>query len=83
MKEGIAAVFGPISKIPRAHVQSICGAFDIPHMSAQWDPRETREYYAINLYPDNDIIGRAAAELIEHWGWNKFTIIYEDDDGKA
>ncbi|WAR07406.1 GRIK1-like protein [Mya arenaria] len=38
MKEGIAAVFGPISKIPRAHVQSICQAFDIPYLSAQWDP---------------------------------------------
>ncbi|XP_052810223.1 glutamate receptor ionotropic, kainate 2-like isoform X2 [Mya arenaria] len=80
MKEGIAAVFGPISKIPRAHVQSICQAFDIPHLSAQWDPRETRDYYSINVYPDNDVLGRASAELVRYWNWKHFTVIYEDDD---
>ncbi|KAH3889063.1 glutamate receptor ionotropic, kainate 2-like isoform X2 [Dreissena polymorpha] len=81
MKEGIAAVFGPVSRIPRAHVQSICQAFEIPHLNAQWDPRESLDYFTISLYPDNGILSTASAELIRHWNWKQFTVIYENDDG--
>ena len=82
MKEGIAAVFGPVSRIPRAHVQSICQAFEIPHLNAQWDPRESLDYFTISLYPDNGILSTASAELIRHWNWKQFTVIYENDDGR-
>lgn len=81
MKEGIAAVFGPISKIPRAHVQSICNAFEIPHLQAQWDERDSRDYFSISVYPDHNVLSSAYADLISSWGWKTFTVIYEDDDG--
>lgn len=82
MKEGIAAVFGPITKIPRAHVQSICNAFEIPHLNAQWDARDSHDYFSISVYPDYNILSQAFADLINYWGWKRFTVIYEDDDGK-
>lgn len=81
MKEGIAAVFGPITKIPRAHVQSICNAFEIPHLNAQWDARDSHDYFSISVYPDYNVLSHAYADLINYWGWKRFTVIYEDDDG--
>ena len=76
-------MFGPSSKVPRAHVQSICQEYTIPHISAQWDPREITDYFAINVYPDNAIVGGAHADLVRFWGWKEFTVIYEDDDSKC
>ncbi|XP_053398088.1 glutamate receptor ionotropic, kainate 2-like [Mercenaria mercenaria] len=81
MKEGIAAVFGPITKIPRAHVQSICNSFEIPHLNAQWDARDSHDYFSISVYPDYNRLSQAYADLINYWGWKRFTVIYEDDDG--
>ena len=81
MKEGIAAVFGPITKIPRAHVQSICNSYEIPHLNAQWDARDSNDYYSISVYPEYNKLSEAYADLLKHWGWTRFTVIYEDDDG--
>lgn len=82
LKVGIAAVFGPTSKISSAHVQSICQEYGVPHLSAQWDPRETIDYFAINVYPDNAVLGGAHADLLHYWNWKQFTVIYEDDDSE-
>ena len=82
IKEGIAAVFGPINKVPRAHVQSICNAFEIPHLQAQWDSRENRDYFSISVYPDAQTLSRAYADLLKEWHWKQFTVIYEDNDGR-
>lgn len=81
IKEGIAAVFGPIKSTPRAHVQSICNAFEIPHLQAQWDARDVRDYFSISVYPDYMSLSTAYADLIKEWKWSKFTVIYEDNDG--
>ena len=75
-------MFGPIKQIPRAHVQSICNAFEIPHLQAQWDPRDIRDYFSISVYPDALTLSTAYADLIKEWNWNKFTVIYDDNDGK-
>ncbi|KAL3882469.1 hypothetical protein ACJMK2_028806, partial [Sinanodonta woodiana] len=81
IKEGIAAVFGPITNIPRAHVQSICNAFEIPHLQAQWDPRDPRDYFSISVYPHYSSLSTAYSDLIRYWGWKRFTVIYEDNEG--
>ncbi|XP_053396125.1 glutamate receptor ionotropic, kainate 2-like isoform X3 [Mercenaria mercenaria] len=77
---GIAAVFGPVSEISRAHVQSLCNAFEIPHIQAVWDSRVPREYFSISVYPDHEVLGRSFADLIKHWEWKSFTVIYEDGE---
>ena len=81
LKMGIAAVFGPVSRFSAAHVQSICSSYSIPHIQAHWDPRETRDYYSINLYPDYLALATAYKDLVEYWKWTAFTIIYDDNDG--
>lgn len=51
MREGIAAIFGPQSPEAASHVQSVCDAFEIPHIETKWDYKIRKENYLINLYP--------------------------------
>ena len=81
MKDGVAAIFGPMSSLSAAHVQSICDAMEIPHVETRWDFRENRDFYAINLYPYYRTLSRAFIDLINHWSWTTFTILYETNEG--
>ena len=79
---GIAAMFGPISSQTAAHVQSMCNAFEIPHLQWNWDARDTRDYYSISLFPHYLTLSRAYRDVIRYWGWERFTVLYEDNDGE-
>lgn len=79
--QGIAAMFGPVSSMTAAHVQSMCNAFEIPHLQWHWDARDTRDYYSISLYPHYLTLSRAYKDIIKYWGWEHFTVLYEDNDG--
>ncbi|KAI8791985.1 glutamate receptor ionotropic, kainate 2, partial [Biomphalaria glabrata] len=78
---GIAAMFGPVSSLAAGHVQSICNAFEIPHLQWRWDARDNRDYFSINLYPHYLTLSKAYKDAIQHWGWDQFTILYENNDG--
>lgn len=47
---GVAAIFGPQSKASSSHVQSMCDAMEIPHVSASMEPYAER-LKAINMHP--------------------------------
>ncbi|XP_059153995.1 glutamate receptor ionotropic, kainate 1-like [Physella acuta] len=78
---GIAAMFGPMTSLAAGHVQSICNAFEIPHLQWRWDPRDKRDYFSISLYPYYVSLGTAYKDAVRHWEWDRFTILYEDNDG--
>ncbi|WAR07660.1 GRIK1-like protein [Mya arenaria] len=80
MRGGIAAIFGPVSDISRAHVQALSQAFEIPHIESVWDARTPREYFSINVYPDHEVLSQAYAAVLVHWEWKEFTVIYEDNN---
>ncbi|KAH9493109.1 Serine/threonine-protein kinase grik2 [Bulinus truncatus] len=80
-QSGIAAMFGPVSSLAAGHVQSICNAFEIPHLQWRWDPRDNRDYFSINLYPHYLTLSKAYKDAIQYWGWDQFTILYENNDG--
>lgn len=82
LKEGVGAIFGPLSRLSAAHVQSICNAMEIPHLETKWDPRDNKDFYSINLYPHYVQLSKAYTDLIKYWKWTEFTILYEDNDGK-
>lgn len=82
LKEGVAAIFGPMSSLSAAHVQSVCDAMEIPHVQTRWDPNDIKDYYSMNLYPHYTTLSKAYLDLITHWKWERFTILYEDNDGK-
>ncbi|XP_064612115.1 glutamate receptor ionotropic, kainate 2-like isoform X2 [Liolophura sinensis] len=81
LKEGVAAIFGPMSSLSAAHVQSVCDAMEIPHVQTRWDPNDIRDYYSMNLYPHYTTLSKAYLDLITYWKWERFTILYEDNDG--
>nr|KAG5694073.1 hypothetical protein BaRGS_033692 [Batillaria attramentaria] len=81
VNQGIAAMFGPISSQTATHVQSMCNAFEIPHLQWHWDARDTRDYFSISLYPHYLTLSRAYRDVIRYWGWERFTVLYEDNDG--
>lgn len=81
VRDGIAAVFGPMSAISAAHVQSICDALEIPHIETRWDFREIPDFYAINLYPHYKTLAKAYMDIISHWQWSSFTILYQSNEG--
>ncbi|CAL1527179.1 unnamed protein product [Lymnaea stagnalis] len=78
---GIAGMFGPVSPLAASHVQSICTAFEIPHLQWHWDPRDSRDYFSISLYPHYLTLSKAYKDAIQHWEWDRFTILYENNDG--
>jgi len=59
---------------------------DIPHIVYDWQP-DTRLYeqstMTINVHPDNLLLARGFAEIVQSFGWRSFTIIYESEKGKG
>ncbi|CAL8109948.1 unnamed protein product [Orchesella dallaii] len=80
MTEGIAAIFGPQSPEAASHVQSICDAFEIPHIETKWDYKIRKENYLINLYPHPMTLSRAYNDLVEAFAWETYVIIYENNE---
>ncbi|CAG7834172.1 unnamed protein product [Allacma fusca] len=77
MSKGVAAIFGPQTHESASHVQSICDAFEIPHIETKWDFRIRKENYMINLYPHPFTLSRAYNDLVEAFGWESYIVIYD------
>ena len=90
IEEGGKVLFGPNSRKSSANVQSIANFLDIPHLQYHWDPYDVigaahgpwRGHMTINVYPYSKKLAEAHRDIINHWRWKKFTVIYEDDDGR-
>lgn len=82
LKNGVAAIFGPISDVISDHVQSICDALEIPHVETRSDFQLSRDELSINLYPRPVILARAFMDLVKAWNWRHFAIVYEENEGK-
>lgn len=65
MSGGIAAIFGPQSAEGASHIQSICDAFELPHIETKWDYKIRKENYLINLAPHPATISRVSEYLFE------------------
>ncbi|XP_032663311.1 glutamate receptor ionotropic, kainate 2-like [Odontomachus brunneus] len=90
LEEGVAAIFGPASPHTRGIVASTAARYDIPHIEYVW--RESERLRAdeiakspspmtINVFPDNEMINQAIADVVESMQWRNFAAIYENDDG--
>ena len=78
---GVAAIFGPVTSYTAAHVQSICNAFEIPHIQWHWDGRDVPDYFSISLFPHYLTLSTAYRDIISYWGWNRFAVLYEENAG--
>ncbi|XP_034111918.2 LOW QUALITY PROTEIN: glutamate receptor ionotropic, kainate 2 [Drosophila nasuta] len=81
LETGVQAIFGPTDPLLAAHVQSICEAFDIPHIEARLDLEMNVKEFAINLYPSQHIMNMAYRDFMMYLNWTKVALIYEDDYG--
>ncbi|CAG2166449.1 unnamed protein product, partial [Oppiella nova] len=81
LRSGVAAIFDPLEGSISRHVQSICDAMDIPHVVTRWDFQVIKDGLSINLYPKPQVLAKAYVDLVKAWNWNKFVILYEDNEG--
>lgn len=83
LRNGVAAIFGPFSGTTSMHVQSICDALEIPHIDTRLELQAQRDDLSINLFPRSKILARAYLDVVRAWNWDRFVVVYEDDDGKS
>ncbi|XP_023036469.1 glutamate receptor ionotropic, kainate 3 isoform X1 [Drosophila willistoni] len=78
---GVQAIFGPTDSLLAGHVQSICEAYDIPHIEVRIDLESNGKEFSINLYPSYNILTMAYRDLMMYLNWTKVAVIYEEDYG--
>ncbi|XP_046399076.1 glutamate receptor ionotropic, kainate 2-like isoform X1 [Ischnura elegans] len=78
---GVAAIFGPSSRLTSNIVQSTCDTLEIPHLETRWDPKPHPRSCLINLHPYPQSYSRAIKDLLKEMQWKSFTIIYETNEG--
>lgn len=86
LSKGVAAIFGPATPETSGIVSSIADTFEVPHIIAHWEredvgSRRVKNDMTLNVFPDNDVLSRAFAELLIDYTWKSYTVVYEDDDG--
>jgi hypothetical protein len=81
-RNGIAAVFGRASETSQSHMKLLCDTTQIPFIDTSWKARDSRATFAINLYPVNEELSKAFADIVKYWDWKIFTVIYEDRNGE-
>ncbi|XP_044251335.1 glutamate receptor ionotropic, kainate 2 isoform X3 [Drosophila takahashii] len=82
LEAGVQAIFGPTDALLAGHVQSICEAFDIPHIEVRIDlDQEHSKEFSINLYPSHTLLTLAYRDIMVYLNWTKVAIIYEEDYG--
>lgn len=90
VEKGIAAIFGPDSSTTNEIIQSIATNLEIPQFQVFWNPKlahssteneHEKPNLIFNLYPEPHTLAKAFATLLREMKWNKYVIIYENNDG--
>ncbi|XP_017062609.2 glutamate receptor ionotropic, kainate 1 isoform X3 [Drosophila eugracilis] len=81
LEAGVQAIFGPTDALLAGHVQSICEAYDIPHIEVRIDLENNSKELSINLYPSYTLLTLAYRDIMVYLNWTKVAIIYEEDYG--
>ncbi|KAH8342744.1 hypothetical protein KR084_005637, partial [Drosophila pseudotakahashii] len=81
LEAGVQAIFGPTDALLAGHVQSICEAYDIPHIEVRIDLEYNSKEFSINLYPSHTLLTLAYRDIMVYLNWTKVAIIYEEDYG--
>ncbi|KQS21447.1 uncharacterized protein Dere_GG16408, isoform E [Drosophila erecta] len=81
LETGVQAIFGPTDALLASHVQSICEAYDIPHIEGRIDLEYNSKEFSVNLYPSHTLLTLAYRDIMVYLNWTKVAIIYEEDYG--
>uniref|UniRef100_A0A0K8V3R8 Glutamate receptor 1 n=1 Tax=Bactrocera latifrons TaxID=174628 RepID=A0A0K8V3R8_BACLA len=82
--QGVIAIFGPNTAGGTDVVSSICNTLDIPHIVFDWTPSEAlsdRQHSSmtLNVHPNNILLSRGLAEILQSFSWRSYTIVYETE----
>ncbi|XP_053961746.1 glutamate receptor ionotropic, kainate 2 [Anastrepha ludens] len=82
--QGVIAIFGPNTAGGTDIVTNICNTLDIPHIVFDWSPSESlsdREHTSmtLNVHPNNILLSRGMAEILQSFNWRSYTIVYETE----
>ncbi|XP_030374350.1 glutamate receptor ionotropic, kainate 2 [Scaptodrosophila lebanonensis] len=85
---GVVAIFGPSSKAESDIVSLICNSTGIPHIEfdiagEQLEEDKINHQMTLNIYPSQLALSKAYADIVQNYGWRKFTIVYDADDAGA
>lgn len=76
MKKGIMGLLhGPLANGAATHIQNVCDAKEMPLIETRYDP--STEQPVINLHPHPSVLAKLYFDLVESFGWDSFTIVYE------
>lgn len=78
LRNGVSAIFGPMSASASMHCTNICDAKEIPYVDFRWDA-ETKPP-VINMMPHPDALAQLFVAMVRAWNWKGFTILYESGE---
>lgn len=81
LRNGITAIFGPMSASTSMHCTNICDAKEIPYVDFRWDANTKPP--VINMMPHPDAMARVFVDLVRAWKWKGFTILYESGEERS
>ncbi len=80
---GIAAIFGPRNHDIAGHINSMCNTLEIPHIEVRLEPHmDELQLFSMNLYPDTTQLSTAYLDLLKHYKWTRFVVIYGNQNGE-
>lgn len=67
-------------------VSLICNSTGIPHIlfdAVNEEQQSLKQNYqlTLNVYPAQLILSKAYADIVQNFGWRKFTVVYDEEDG--
>ncbi|XP_062609790.1 uncharacterized protein LOC134271606 [Saccostrea cucullata] len=84
IEAGAKVIFGPSPGKAANYIKSISKNLEIPliniHDEIPSGSKESRGV-SVNLFPHYLALSQAHRDLIKHWKWGKFTMLYEDNAG--
>lgn len=82
---GAVAIIGPKSSYIADVVASICNELNVPHLVSYHRTPEINKnpYHSFtrNIHPDTTLLSNALVDLVRNYGWKRFAIIYDSDEG--
>lgn len=78
LRNGVAAIFGPLSASASMHCTNICDSKDIPYVDFRWDADTKPPVINMQLHPDT--LALVFVDLVKAWNWKGFTILYESGE---
>jgi len=81
---GVAAIFGPRSSSIASYINSMCNTLEVPHVEARLDARSGAGHvFSLNVHPQASQLGRVYVDMLQHFGWTKFCVVYGEHSGQS